>query len=71
MSNTRSTRQILTGIYITIILAVFVWLPMIKLHGYRVWWVDLYYGIFAFGIVGGSISHYRMVRQHQREHQVS
>jgi hypothetical protein len=36
---------------------------MIKLHGYRVWWVDLYYGIFAFGIVGGSISHYRMVRR--------
>jgi hypothetical protein len=44
---------------------------MIKLHGYRVWWVDLYYGSFAFSIVGGSISHYRMVRQHQREHQVS
>lgn len=36
MSNTRSTRQILTVIYITVTLAVSVWPPMIKLHGYRV-----------------------------------
>ncbi len=66
MSNTRSTGQIIMAIYITIILALFIWLPMIKLHGYRDWWADLFYGSFAFGIVGGSISRYRMMRHSSR-----
>jgi hypothetical protein len=62
VSNTRSIGQIIMGLYITFIMVLFIWLPMIKLHGYRQWWVDLFYGSFAFGVVGGSVSRYRMVR---------
>jgi hypothetical protein len=62
VSSTRSIGQIIMGIYITFILVLFIWLPLIKLHGYRQWWVDLFYGSFALGVVGGTISRYRSSR---------
>jgi hypothetical protein len=63
VSSTRNAGQVLIGLYIVVVLVLFIWLPLIRLHGYRIWWVDLFYGTFAVGIVGGVISHYRAVRQ--------
>jgi hypothetical protein len=70
VSSTRSTGQIITGIYIAVIVALIIWFPLITLHGYRVWWVDVFYGTFALSVVSGSISHYLTARQHQRDQQV-
>ena len=34
------------GAYITAILAAFVWGPLIALHGYRQWWLVMFYAAF-------------------------
>jgi hypothetical protein len=54
------------GAYITAILAVFVWGPLIALHGYRQWYVLMFYAAFASAIIAGSISHYRIVRRNRK-----
>jgi len=30
---------------------------LITLHGYRQWWVDIFFIVAAAGILGGSIKH--------------
>lgn len=54
------------GAYITAILAVFFWVPLITLHGYRQWWVVMFYAVFAAAIIAGSISHYRIARRSRK-----
>lgn len=54
------------GAYITAILAVFLWGPLIALHGYRQWFVVMFYAVFASAIIAGSISHYRIVRRNRK-----
>ncbi len=54
------------GAYITAIVAAFVWGPLIALHGYRQWYVVMFYAVFASAIIGGSISHYRIVRRNRK-----
>lgn len=54
------------GAYIMAILAVFVWGPLIALHGYRQWWVVMFYAVFASAIIAGSISRYRIVRRNRK-----
>ena len=54
------------GAYITAILAVFVWGPLIALHGYRQWWVVMLYAVLASAIIAGSISRYRIVRRNRK-----
>ncbi len=54
------------GAYITAILAVFVWGPLIALHGYRQWWVVMFYASFASSAIAGSISHYRILRRNRK-----
>ena len=51
--------------YTLAILAVLVWGPLIAMHGYRQWWVVLFYAIVAIASIGGIISHYRMVRRNR------
>jgi hypothetical protein len=55
VSSGRGPGQVLIGLYIAVVLVLFIWLPLIRLHGYRIWWVDLFYGSFAVGVVGGVI----------------
>jgi hypothetical protein len=46
------------GAYITAIVAAFLWGPLVVLHGYRQWWVLLFYATFASAVIAGTISHY-------------
>jgi hypothetical protein len=56
---------ILSIAYIAAFLAVLVWGPLIALHGYRQWWVVLFYAIIAVATIGGLISHHRIVRRNR------
>ena len=62
----RTIKTILLDGYITVILAVLVWGPLIALHGYRQWWVVTFYAAFASVAIAGSISHYRIVRRNRK-----
>jgi hypothetical protein len=46
--------------YIAVFLAVLVWGPLIALHGYRQWWVVLFYAVIAVATIGGLIGHHRI-----------
>jgi hypothetical protein len=51
---------VITSAYIAVFLAVLVWGPLIALHGYRQWWVVLFYAVIACATIGGLISHHRI-----------
>jgi len=59
-------KTLVLGAYITAIVAAFLWGPLITLHGYRQWWVLLFYGTFATAVIAGSISHYRIARRKRK-----
>lgn len=59
-------KDIIIYTYILAILAAFVWFPLITLHGYRQWWVDMFYAEFAIAVIGGSIGHYVIVRRNRK-----
>jgi hypothetical protein len=61
-----STPNVIIGAYITAIVAVFLVYPLVVMHGYRTWWVVLFYAIFVGAAIGGSVSHYRIVRRNMR-----
>jgi hypothetical protein len=65
--NSARRRQYFLNAYITAIVAVFLWGPLIALHGYREWWVVMFYAAFIGAVIAGSISHYRLVRQNRKE----
>ena len=44
-------------LYMFVLGAVIVWGGLVALHGYRQWWVDLFFGLVAVGMLGGSIKH--------------
>jgi hypothetical protein len=44
-------------LYMFVLGAVIVWGGLVALHGYRQWWVDLFFGLTAAGLLGGSIKH--------------
>jgi hypothetical protein len=60
------TQNVIIGAYITVIVAVFLVYPLVVMHGYRTWWVVLFYAIFVGAAIGGSISHYRIVRRNRK-----
>ena len=60
------TQNVVIGAYITAIVAVFLVYPLIVMHGYRQWWVVLFYAVFAGAAIGGSISRYRIVRRSRK-----
>lgn len=62
----RTTGTIVMNAYAALILAILVLGPLILMHGYRVWWVDIIYAAFAIGTVGGIFSHYRMVGRNRK-----
>jgi hypothetical protein len=52
------TKNIITSTYIWVILLAFVYGPLVALHGWREWWVLVFYGVVTAGVVGGFLSHY-------------
>jgi hypothetical protein len=58
-----STGNAIINAYIAAIVAVSVLYPLILLHGYRTWWVALFYAVLIGASIGGTISHHRMVRR--------
>jgi hypothetical protein len=46
-----------TMIYFLVLGFLLVGGSLITLHGYRQWWVDIFFIVAAAGILGGSIKH--------------
>ena len=61
----RTTGTIIAGAYIAVILAALVLGPLVVLHGYRAWWLVVFYAGAAIAISGGIISHSRFVRRNR------
>ncbi len=59
-------KNFILGGYIAAILAVIIWLPLIALHGYRQWWVVIFYAGFFGAVIAGTISHYRIVGRNRK-----
>ena len=55
----RTTGTIIAGAYIAVILAALVLGPLVLLHGYRAWWLVIFYAGTAVAIIGGIISRSR------------
>ena len=52
----RTTGTIIASAYIAVILAALVLGPLVLLHGYRAWWLVIFYAGAAIAIIGGIIS---------------
>jgi hypothetical protein len=55
----RTIGTIIASAYITVILAALVLGPLVLLHGYRAWWLVIFYAGAAIAVIGGLISHGR------------
>jgi general stress protein CsbA len=60
-----SAGKITLDAYIAVLLAALLLGPLIVLHGYRAWWLDVFYAMIAAGYIGGSISRYRIGRRNR------
>jgi multisubunit Na+/H+ antiporter MnhE subunit len=58
-------KNFILGAYIAAIVAVIIWLPLIALHGYRQWWVVIFYAAFVGAVIAGTVSHYRIARRNR------
>ena len=56
-------RKTIFAAYMTVCIVALIFGPLIVLHGYRAWWLDLFDGALVFAVVGGTISHYRTAGQ--------
>lgn len=54
----RTTGTILMNAYAALLLAVLVLGPLVLMHGYRTWWVVVFYAAVGVGAIGGIVSHY-------------
>ena len=54
--------------YIAILLAALLLGPILVLHGYRAWWLDIFYAVIVIATIGGIISHYRITRPNGGAH---
>ena len=61
----RTTGTIIASAYIAVILAALLLGPLVLLHGYRAWWLVIFYAGTAVAVGGGIISHYRFGRQNR------
>ncbi len=66
----RIIRGFIFGAYIAVCTAALILGPLIILHGYRAWWLDVGYGVLAIAAIGGNIAHYRTARRngHSPQH---
>jgi hypothetical protein len=52
-------RKTIFAVYMTVCIVALIFGPLIVLHGYRAWWLDLFDAALVVAVVGGTISHYR------------
>jgi H+/Cl- antiporter ClcA len=62
----RNTGTVILSAYIAVIMAALLLGPLIVLHGYRQWWLVVFYAGAVIGSIGGGLSHYRMVLRNRR-----
>ena len=55
----RIIRATIFSAYMTVCLVALTVGPLIVLHGYRAWWLDVPDGVLACAVIGGVIAHYR------------
>jgi hypothetical protein len=61
----RKVGKIIKDVYMAVILVGLIWYPLIGKHGYRAWWLDVFFAVLAIASIGGLISHYRTPRGHE------
>jgi hypothetical protein len=59
----RTIGTIIASAYIAVILAALLLGPLVLLHGYRAWWLVIFYAGTAVAVIGGLISRRRFVGQ--------
>jgi hypothetical protein len=59
----RIIRAAIFSAYMTVCVVGLILGPLIVLHGYRVWWLDVPDGVLACAAIGGNIAHYRTARR--------
>ena len=52
----RTVGTIIAGAYIAVILAALLLGSLVLLHGYRAWWLVIFYAGTAVAVIGGLIS---------------
>jgi hypothetical protein len=57
-------RKAIFSAYMTVCIAGLILGPLIVLHGYRAWWLDVPFGVLGIAAIGGNIAHYRAPRGH-------
>ena len=55
----RIIRAAIFSVYFTIWLVALILGPLVVLHGYRAWWLDIAFGVLGIAVIGGNIAHYR------------
>ena len=55
----RIIRGTIFSVYFTIWLVALILGPLVVLHGYRAWWLDIAFGVLGIAVIGGNIAHYR------------
>lgn len=56
----RIIRKTIFGAYMAVCLAALILGPLVLLHGYRAWWLDIGFGVLAVAAIGGNVAHYRV-----------
>ena len=59
----RIIRAAIFSVYFTIWLVALILGPLVVLHGYRAWWLDIAFGVLGIAVIGGNIAHYRGARR--------
>ncbi len=59
----RIIRGTIFGLYMAVCLAGLILGPLVVLHGYRAWWLDVPFAVLGIAAIGGNIAHYRTVRR--------
>jgi len=55
----RIIRAAIFSVYFTIWLVALILGPLVVLHGYRAWWLDVPFAVLGIAAIGGNIAHYR------------
>jgi len=60
----RIIRATIFSLYMTVCLLALILGPLIVLHGYRAWWLDIPFGVLGVAAILGNVAHYRTARRH-------
>ncbi len=60
----RIIRVAIFSVYMAVCIAGLILGPLVVLHGYRAWWLDVPFAVLGVAAIGGNIAHYRTVGRH-------